>query len=971
MSSTHARFQLERSRVLVPRWMTIGVGTVLVCRALTTIGAGVMLAADVPGTGAATVDTASLDALQDQPVDIAPWAYVWRADRAVQEKPEADFILRRLERIDTVYRPALAHVGAAALKSEYYDMPDLLTPLPPQPRGRMVAGLLWSVRLAEYRVQLCWPAGQDVPAPDAVDVRVYPTAFGWFGWCNDEILGPPAISADRRTWTYNHVGLAQIPTVVGRTHRRGSATEMVAVFCDDSATTGSGQPLVPDIRLISPTVGTWKRMDVEIEWGFQSGHEKADVDGRLESDLSLVGPLSPLTGDTGTTVDGPHAWQSRAVGAGRRGIVLPLVYAPGDRRVLDASEVTASILFDTTAPGPKVPDPTLDSRVTLWMKTGGVTFRPLDVEKGPVLIPEHGLFIVKAGSGITARQFVAELAAKNLKSIRQLTREHREVASWDELMREARLWRCPEGTACPPFPQVDDPPMQVQLSDARWTGAWRAASHQLRGRHMWGGLAFEVGRVARQMDMVGLHDEADKVYQHFLKAPGAKSDGDYSDGDGALEWASSVRHGMGYSHDGTHASTGRLLFGMAERYFLTGDKQWFERHRERLQAAADWIIRQRCSYMQAVPNRAELQVAGLMPPCMLGDYALPASDWRWYYCDNAFALQGLQRFADALSEFDAEAGRKYRDEANAFRRDIQRAVDREAALSPVRIGRDGVYRSFIPIVAYTRGLMLALEYPSVGRPQGDVIVGALPLAEPFAALDASDARMIDTLDVMEEVGTSAYAVQELEAGRKSRGLSAEDAWFWNSYGASLPKASHNANIYLLQDDVPNFLRFWMNAYAIMVFGDGRMSEWGAWGQFGAECEHPDNGTAGWFLENFRNLLVMEEGSSLWIARGTPRPWLEAGNRVSVKNAPTYFGTAAYEIVSNVDRGTITATIGIPFRQPPQKVLVRLRHPQQLPIRSVTVNGQAWTGFNPDKEVIELTGLAGQAVVVANYGESKR
>src|SRR5512139_3810444 len=245
---------------------------------------------------------------------------------------------------------------------------------------------------------------------------------------------------------------------------------------------------------------------------------------------------------------------------------------------------------------------------------------------------------------------------------------------------------------------------------------------------------------------------------------------------------------MGYVHDGTHASTGRLLFGMAERYFLTGDKEWFRRHRDRLQAAADWIIRQRNSYMKEAPNRKDLLVAGLMPPCMLGDYALPACDWRWYYCDNAFSLQGLQRFADALAEFDAEAGQKYRAEAEAFRRDIRRAVDREAALSPVRLGRDGVYRSFVPIAAYTRGLMLALEYPSVGRPQGDVILGALPLAEPFAALDASDARMVGTLDVMEEVGSSVSAARELEEGRKNKGLSTADAWFWNSYGASLPKA---------------------------------------------------------------------------------------------------------------------------------------------------------------------------------------
>jgi len=262
--------------------------------------------------------------------------------------------------------------------------------------------------------------------------------------------------------------------------------------------------------------------------------------------------------------------------------------------------------------------------------------------------------------------------------------------------------------------------------------------------------------------------------------------------------------------------------------------------------------------------------------------------------------------------------------------------------------------------------MLALEYPSVGRPQGDVILGALPLAEPFAALDASDARMVGTLDVMEEVGTSASVVRELEEARKQKGLATADAWFWNSYGASLPKASHNANIYLLQDDVPNFLRFWMNSYAIMVFGDGKMSEWGAWGHYSAQCDHPDNGTAGWFLENFRNLLVMEEGQSLWIARGTPRPWLESGKRISVSNAPTYFGTVAYEIVSRVDEGQITATVEMPSRTPPQAVMLRFRHPQAKPIKSVTLNGQDWPEFNRDKEVIRVTGVQGKATITASY-----
>ena len=59
----------------------------------------------------------------------------------------------------------------------------------------------------------------------------------------------------------------------------------------------------------------------------------------------------------------------------------------------------------------------------------------------------------------------------------------------------------------------------------------------------------------------------------------------------------------------------------------------------------------------------------------------------------------------------------------------------------------------------------------------------------------------------------------------------------------------------------------------------------------------------------------------------------------MKNAPTHFGTVAYEIVSDVDHGKITATVEMPSRNPPKSVLLRLRHPKALPIKSVTVNGK--------------------------------
>ena len=287
----------------------------------------------------------------------------------------------------------------------------------------------------------------------------------------------------------------------------------------------------------------------------------------------------------------------------------------------------------------------------------------------------------------------------------------------------------------------------------------------------------------------------------------------------------------------------------------------------------------------------------------------------------------------------------------------------EAQLAPVRLGRDGSYHSYIPRMAYAAGL----TGPELGAPQFpdcDMFMGALPLAEPGAALDAAAWDMNDTLDLMEEMGTSPTAIEQQQAARKSKGLSTDDAWFWIAY-SRLPKASHNANIYLLRDDVPNFLRFWMNEYAMMVGANGKFSE--AWqpGNFN-DCTNPDNGTAGWFMENFRNLLVMEDADSLWIARATPRAWLQQGKQIAVHNAPTYFGNLDYTIVSDVDHGTITAAIDLPSRKPASLVRLRLRHPTEARLKSVTVNGKPWNEFDSAEETILLQGFTGKITVIAHY-----
>jgi hypothetical protein len=121
-----------------------------------------------------------------------------------------------------------------------------------------------------------------------------------------------------------------------------------------------------------------------------------------------------------------------------------------------------------------------------------------------------------------------------------------------------------------------------------------------------------------------------------------------------------------------------------------------------------------------------------------------------------------------------------------------------------------------------------------------------------------------------------------------------------------------------------------------------------------------------FLERMRSMLVLEEGDQLWLARATPRAWLEQGKKIGVRNAPSQFGTVAYEINSDVDHGKIAASVALPSRRPPRLVLLRLRHPKALPIKNAIVNGKAWTDFDPAKELIRLSGISGNVKVEAAY-----
>lgn len=434
--------------------MNVIAKTTLIAALVTLVLALAVTAAEPPKPAA----TPDLDKLVGQPVDLSPWAYAWRADREVQEKPEAYFIPRRLAHLEKTYRKADTEPTIQISPGKWVKFDGSYAkersrregPMIPPPKGVLHAGLLWETHVLWNRIELHWPKDKGpVPNPEAVEVRFHSDA-AWFGVEWDRVAGKPEVSADGLTWAYS-VKDAVVPesmTGKGSVFRtfRCMTAGMVVVYVDPQGAPAGGRYAVPDIRVVG--LKDWKRMDLEIEWGFQAGTEKSDYSGRIEGYLGIAGNVAPLAGDAQTRVTESGSWTSASAGGGRRGIKCSVLYLPwgmNDRQ--------------------KQPGGEYQTAVTVWTKGGNFTFLPEDLEAGPILAPEYGFYVAKAGGGKGAREFAAELAAKGLKGIRQRTREHREATA-EEAIREITMTKAPAGvTELPPMKEVEEPAMQVRTPE--------------------------------------------------------------------------------------------------------------------------------------------------------------------------------------------------------------------------------------------------------------------------------------------------------------------------------------------------------------------------------------------------------------------------------------------------------------------------------------------------------------------------
>ena len=589
----------------------------------------------------------------------------------------------------------------------------------------------------------------------------------------------------------------------------------------------------------------------------------------------------------------------------------------------------------------------------------------------------------------TAAEYLAELEASRPRTLRQQVRSRPEQ-SWEAAMRAVHGER-----ALPPFPNVPyEPRMAVDVPDANLAALWRIGAWQIIKRcpriHRDDipkvGKAGDVTKDGRRVDdpndpngvyvvrdnpFPPLGCETDRILwalDHMGMHPVAR-DGmsiwlENQQEDGALSLNSSMEraHKVGAL---------QLLWVMTEHYRLTGDEEWLKKELPRLKAACDWIVNRRRTTMKdrLTPEEQAGIKAGTWPPygmqprIQMGDG--DPSGANYFYMADAFAHRSVKLLAEVAADVDAAMAAELAAEAERYRHDILPVVEESLVLSPVlRVG-DGTSRFFLPqgfqhLGPCARALPESVNIFSHCGPYSTDIVGTTAAIEAWlrsGLLSIDDPRIDGHYEVLEDLFLRDHPWMR----KRKADYDPDKDWFANGGWGYQSGWERVPDFYLAKDDVPNFLRAWLNRCAIDINpGNWTFNEHTT---FAANDKSHGNAV---FLSNFRRMLVMEIGDALWLARATPRAWLEQGQRIAVKNAPTYFGNLNYAITSDVDNGKINAAVEMPSRQAPKEVILRFRHPKAAPIKGVTVNGKPWTEYNKDRETIALKGLAGLVAVTAQY-----
>jgi hypothetical protein len=354
--------------------------------------------------------------------------------------------------------------------------------------------------------------------------------------------------------------------------------------------------------------------------------------------------------------------------------------------------------------------------------------------------------------------------------------------------------------------------------------------------------------------------------------------------------------------------------------------------------ACDWVINE----TKRTVDRHELE-RGLLPAGSLEDIG----DWWTWLSTSCYTWRGMDSAAWALEQIRHPDAQRIREAADAYHQNLLANFHAAAARSPVVRLRDGTAIPHIPSHVHRRGRCFGWICETLEGALHLLITRAIDANSPEATWIVKDYE--DNLYLSNQYG---YTLEDFDKH-----------WFGRGGMSMQACLLLDVEPYLYRDDVKHALRSLFNGEAVSYFPDVHMNtehalphmdDWRG-DQFKSSDE---SNTAGWL----RQIFVREDGDRLLFGQAIPREWLRPGQRCGIERAATYFGPVS--VVYSGSDSEIAAQVEGPSRNPPAEIRLRFRHPQEKPIKAVTVNGHAYQVY--DREWVTLPGNVGTAAVRARY-----
>ncbi len=435
----------------------------------------------------------------------------------------------------------------------------------------------------------------------------------------------------------------------------------------------------------------------------------------------------------------------------------------------------------------------------------------------------------------------------------------------------------------------------------------------------------------RALDYQGHHERAQTYLRPFHELQGTRGlHGRFASKEG-------VFHGLrvddetDYQAFNYNLDHGYVTFALCEHYKFTRDKDWLLSIAPSLVAACDFVTRERQATMQAGAWEY-----GLLPPGHLEDNP----EWLYWYAVNAYCYRGMQAVTEVLADIGHPEVERLRRDTDAYRDDIRRSMRKGAELSPVTKLSGGTYTPFVPTRAQLRGRDIGWIRDSLYGPAHAIECGV------FDPLEDICTWMLRDLE--DNVFVSRYRGRQVDLER-----------FWFSQGGNTIQSGllPMVMVYLKRDQPEHAIRALFNSIAQNLYEDVRCFTEHPVAAFGLGAgpfyKTPDENC---WINWLRNVLLMEKGNDgLIIAPGMPREWLADGQEVNLQGMATYYGPMSYRMCA--EPGRITAMVEPPRRNPPSFLEVRFRHPERLPMKGVSVNGQPHRTFDPTTEIVRFDNAA--------------